>query len=61
MKPMPFLVQMVSENSSSCSLIIAFPLLVGTHEHHFTTEEGKDLRKEENLFRDVEKISERVQ
>lgn len=38
-KPMPFLVQMMSENSSSCFLITAFQLWVGTDEHHFTTEE----------------------
>lgn len=39
---MPFLVQMVSENSSSYSLITASQLWVGTHEHHFITKEGRE-------------------
>lgn len=61
MKPTPFLVQMVSDNSSSCSLITAFQFLVGTNEHNFTTEEHKDLKKEENLFREAGKMNERAQ
>lgn len=52
---------MVSDNSSSCFLITAFQFLVETNEHNFTTEERKDRKKEENLFREVEKMKERAQ